>query len=111
MGFADFLSRNPSGKFSPESEEDEKFVINTINEIKHAWLKHLLNPSGIVKPTVNHNHSAESKQLEHNDVTYAKENTLNEQHTFCLNTAKNRSHLTEQNFNSFKNTQLFAIST
>ena len=111
MGFEDYLSRNPSGKLSPESEDDEKFVINTIHEIKHAWLKHILNPSGIVKPTSNHNHSAERKQLEHSDVTHAKENTLNEQHAFCLNIAKNKSHLTERNFNSINHTQLIAITT
>ena len=111
MGFADHLSRNSSGKPSPESEDDEKFGINTIHEIKHAWSKHTLNPSGIAKPTGNHNHSAERKQLEHNDVTHTKGNTLNEQHAFCLNTAKNKSHFTKQNFNSFNNTQLVAITT
>ena len=51
MGFADYLSRNPSGKASPEGEDDEKYVINTIREIKHAWLKHTIKPSEIVKPT------------------------------------------------------------
>ena len=51
MGFADYLSRNPSGKASPESEDDEKYVINTIQEIKHAWLKHTIKPSELVKPT------------------------------------------------------------
>ena len=111
MGFEDYLSRNPSGKSSPENEDNEKLVINTIHEIKHAWSKHTLNPSGMVKPTGNHNQSAERKQLEHNDVTHAKENTLNEQHAFCLNTAKNKSHLTQQNFNPFNNTQLIAITT
>ena len=82
MGFAYYLIRNPSGKPSLEREDDEKLVINTIHDIKHAWLKHILNPSGIVKPTDNHNHSAKRKKLEHNDVTHAKENTLNEQNAF-----------------------------
>ena len=89
MGFVDYLSRNPSGKLSPESEDDEKFIINTIHEIKHVWLKDIIKPSDIVKSTGSHNQLAERKQLEHNDVTHAKENTLIEQHAFCLNTTKN----------------------
>ena len=106
MGFADYLSRNPSGKPSSESEDDQKFVINTIHEIKHIF-----KPSEIVKPTCNHSQLAERKQLEHNDVTHAKENTLIEQHAFCLNTAKNKSLITEQNSNSHNNTKLIAITT
>ena len=110
MGFADYLSRNPSGKASPESEDDEKFVINTIQETKHARLKHTMKPSEIAKPTGNYNQLAESKQLEYNDVTHAKENTLSEQHAFCLNTAKNKLRSIEQNSNSL-NTKLIAITT
>ena len=100
MGFADYLSRNPSGKASSESEDEEK--INTNQEIKHAWLKHTINPSEIVKPTGNYNQWAERKQLERNDVTHAKANTLNEQHAFCLNTAKNKLHSIEQKLISHK---------
>ena len=111
MGFADYLSRNPPGKPSPESEDDEKFVINTIHEIKHAWLKHIIKPSDIVKPTGSHNQLAERKQLEQNDDTHAKENTLIEQHAFCLNTAKNKSLITEQNSNTHNNTKLIALTT
>ena len=54
---------------------------------------------------------AERKQLEHNDVTHAKENTLIEQNAFCLNTAKKKSLITEQNSNSHNNTKLIAITT
>ena len=96
LGFADYLSRYPSGKPSPDSEDDEKFVINTIHEKKHAWLKHIINPSGTEQPTGNHNHSTERKQLEHNDVTHAKENTVNEQHALCPNTVKNKSQLSDK---------------
>ena len=110
MGFADYLRRNPSGKASPESEDDEKYVINTIQEIKHAWLKHTIKQSELVKPTGISNQLAERKQLEHNDVTHAKANTLNEQHAFCLNTAKNKLHSIEQNLNSH-NSKLIAITT
>ena len=56
-GFADYRSRNPSGKPTPESEDDEKFVINTIKEIKHAWLKHIIEPTNTVKPIAYYNHS------------------------------------------------------
>ena len=111
MGFADYLRRNPSGKPSPESEDDKKFVINIIHEIKHACLKHIIEPSDNVKPTGSHNQLAERKQLEHNDVTHAKENTLIEQHAFCINTAKNKSLITEQNSNLHNNTKLIAITT
>ena len=110
MGFAVYLSRNPSVKASPESEDDEKFVINTIQEIKHAWIKHTIKPSEIAKPTGNYNQLVERKQLEYNDVTHAKENTLSEQHVFCLNTAKNKLRIIEQNSNSL-NTKLIAITT
>ena len=111
MGFADYLSRNPSGKPSPESDDDKKIVINTIREIKHAWLKHIIKPSDIVRPTGSHNQLAERKQLEHNDVTHAKENTLIEQHAFFLNTAKKKSLITEQNSNTHNNTKLIPITT
>ena len=111
MGFADYLSRNPSGKPSPESEHDEKFAKNTINEIKHSWLKHTMKPNNDVKPTGYHNQSVERKQIEQNDVTHDKEHTQSEQHSFCLNTAKSKSPLTAQNFNSLNNTQLIAITT
>ena len=60
MGFTDYLSRNPSGKPTPESEDFKKFVINTIHEIKHAWLKHIIEPTNTVKPTGYHNHLLES---------------------------------------------------
>ena len=109
MGFEDYLSRKPSGKPAQESEDDEKFVINTINEIKHAWLKHIFKSNNIVEPT-NHNQSVERKQIEQNDVTHDKENTQSEKHTFCLNTAANRSLLTAQNFNSLNDTKLIAIT-
>ena len=52
MGFADYLSRNSSRKPSTESEDDEKFVIITINETKHEWLKHTIEPNNIVNQLV-----------------------------------------------------------
>ena len=111
MGFADYLSRNLSEKPSPESKDDEKFVTNTINEIKHARLKHTFKPNNNVKPTDYHNQSVERKQTEQNDVTHDKENTQREQHAFCFNAAKSKLPLTAQNFNSLNNTQLIAITT
>ena len=64
MGFADYLSRNPSGKSKPENENDEKFVVNTIPEIKHAWLKHIIEPTGILKITGKIIQSKDSTQNE-----------------------------------------------
>ena len=90
IGFADYLSINPSGKTSPESEDDKKLFINTIHEIKHAWIKHIIKPNNIVKPPGYHNHSVERKQIEQNDVTHDNEYTQSEDHAFCLNTAKNK---------------------
>ena len=47
MGFADYLSRNPTGKPPPPpTEEDKKFVINTINEITFALIKNSLAANG-----------------------------------------------------------------
>ena len=110
MGFADYLSRNPSGKASPEGEDDEKFVINTIQEMKHAWLKHKIKPSEIIKPTGNYNQSAERMHLEHNDVTHAKANKTTEQHAFCLNTDKNKLLSIDQNSDS-NNSKFIEITT
>ena len=111
MGFADYLSRNPSWKPAPGSEDDEKIVINTTNEMKHPCLKHIIKPNNMVKQTGYHNQPVERKQIEQNDVTHDKEKTKSEQNAFCLNTAKNKSLLTAQNFNSLNNTKLIAFTT
>ena len=47
MGFADYLSRNPSGEAIYPSDEDENFVINTIDETKFTLLRTALSPNGV----------------------------------------------------------------
>ena len=44
MGFADYLSRHPSGPPVSINEDDKKFVINVIRGKKHAILKQCLTP-------------------------------------------------------------------
>ena len=83
MGFADYLSRNPSSAPSPINEDDEKFVINLIEEMKHAILKQIINSFGSNKPTGNSNQSESLTQNERNDVTHAKENTHTKESAFC----------------------------
>ena len=110
MGFADYLTRNHSGKPTPESEDNKKFGINTIHEMKHACLKHRIEPNNAVKLTGCHTYLLESKQIEQNDVTHDKQNTRSKEHAFCLYTLKNKLPLTAQNFVSLVNPQLIAIT-
>ena len=82
MGFADYISRNPSGKPTAEIEDEEKFVIKTMHEIKHAWLKHIIEPTTTVKPTGNYIHpldvaNKQNKMTSHTiSKTGAEKNTL-----------------------------------
>ena len=59
MGFADYLSRNPSGEAIQPSDEDKNIVINTIDEINFTRLRNALTPSG-ANETINQN--ADTKQ-------------------------------------------------
>ena len=45
MGFADYLSRNPTGKAPNPNIEDNSFVITTINEITFSLIKNNLTPN------------------------------------------------------------------
>ena len=90
MRFADYLSRHPSGSPTPTNEDDEKFVINLIDEIKHAFLKQNVNPLGSFKPTGKFNQSESSVQNERNDVTHTKENTNTEESAFCHINSRNK---------------------
>ena len=47
MGFADYLSRNPSGVAPTPNIEDNNFVINAIDEIKLNLIKNNLTPNGV----------------------------------------------------------------
>ena len=60
MGFADYLSRNPSGKPALENQDDKKFVKNT--KQKNLPLRHNIEPTEVIKLTGNYNQSNDSKQ-------------------------------------------------
>ena len=90
MGLADYLSRHPSGSPTPINEDDEKFVINLIEEIKHAFLKQNINPLGSSKPTGKFNQSESSVQKEPKDVTHTKENTHTKESAFCHINSRNK---------------------
>ena len=90
MGFADYLSRHPSGSPTPINEDDEKFVIILTEEIKHAVLKQNITPFDSNKPTVKFNQSESSVQNERNDVTHTKENTHTKESAFCHTNSRNK---------------------
>ena len=94
MRLAGYLSKNPFGKPTPENEVDKKFVVNTLQEIKHVWLNHNIEPTGKLKPTGKSTHSNDSTQNEQNDVTRTKQKhshtTLTKQHSFCFNSFNNK---------------------
>ena len=110
MGFADYLSRNPSGAPSSTNEDDEKFVINLIEEMKHAILKQSINSFGSNKPTGNSNQSESSIQNERNDVNHAKENTHTKENAFCHSNSKSKSLLSHSLLTRIK-PKLIAITT
>ena len=63
MGFAEYLSRNPTGKAPEPSEEDQNFVINVIGNIIFALNKNYLAQNGAS------NYSADEKQVNSNEPT------------------------------------------
>ena len=110
MGFADYLSRNPSSDAPPPSDKDKNFVINTIEEIKHALLRANIAPNGAT------NRNTEQKQSY--DVTSTKHAHSNETTAFrqLPHTKQSLSSLRKLNYNSqIKHTRsiqnLVAITT
>ena len=102
MGFADYLSRNPSGVAPTPNIEDNNFVINAIDEIKFNLIKNDLTPNGV------NAHSSDTKQVYINDVIYLNQTRSDQNNVFCLNTHRLQSHsfhpnlLAASNFNSQK---------
>ena len=64
MGFADYLSRNPSQFPPPPSKDDRPFVINTIQTFKYILLRDTLN-----------NFSADNYRTQHDVIKYKARNT------------------------------------
>ena len=88
MGFADYLSRNPSGDPIPPSEEDKNFVINVIDELNFTLIRNTLTPNGAIKAT---NQNADIKQV-NNDVISSKQNNNTAPNAFRLNSIENKLH-------------------
>ena len=110
LGFAYYLSRNPSCEAPPPSDKDENFVINTIEGIKHALLGVNIAPNGAS------NKNTEQKQSY--DVISAKHAHSNETTTFrqLPRTKQSLSSLRKLNYNpQIKHTKsiqnLVAITT
>ena len=113
MGFADYLSRNPSGNAPPPppSEKDKNFVINTINET-FALIKNSITPSGASE------FIADKKLVNSNHVINALQNNSERNNAFCLKQLRNQSLYTSSiafshiNPNSnLSNSKLIAITT
>ena len=84
MGFADYLSRKPTGEAFPPSDEHKnlKHKINTIEETKFFLLRNALTPNGANKST---NQNTDIKQGK-NDAIIPKRVSSKTNNAFCLNT-------------------------
>ena len=111
MGFAVYLSRHTSGSPTPINEENEKLVINLIEENKHAILKQNINPLGSNKPTGKFNHSESSIQNERYDVTHTKENIHIKESAFCHINSRNKLLHSSHSLSSQIKPKLIAITT
>ena len=77
MGFADYLSRHQSGTPPPINEDDEKFVINTTEEIKHAILKqNIIHVAQINQLVITTNRRTQFKMNEMTSHMLKKTHTL-----------------------------------
>ena len=96
MGFADYLSRNPSGVAPTPDIEDNNFVINAIDEIKFNLIKNDLTPNGV------NAHSSDTKQVYTNDVIYLSQTHSDQNNAFSLNTHRLQSHSFHPNLTASK---------
>ena len=86
MGFADYLSRNPSGKAPKPNTEDNYFVINTIDEITFNLIKNDLTPKGA------NVYNADTKQDNLNDVISYNQTHIDQNNAFSLYSHSFQSH-------------------
>ena len=82
MGFADYLSRNPSQPPPPLSKDDTQFILNTNNSIKYF----LLNDT--------------DKYQTRNDVIHNKAHPAQKLNAFCQIRNNNQSLANIPNYNS-----------
>ena len=92
MGFADFLNRHASSATTPVNEDEEKFVVNMIQEIKQFVLKQNISRFGESKLTGHSNQPKVNTQIERNDVVHAKENTHRIERAFFHSNLINKLH-------------------
>ena len=86
MGFADYLSRNPSGNAPPPLHRRKiKTSINTINEITFALIKNSITPNGASE------FIADKKLVNSNDVINPLQNNSEQNNAFCLKQLRNQS--------------------
>ena len=95
----------------PVNNDNEKFVTNVIQEIKHAILNQRINPFRAIKLTGNINQSENNTQNERNDVMHDKLNTHNNESAFCHRSHKNKSPHYSIHSPSKSEQQLIAITT
>ena len=114
MGFADYLSQNPSGKAPKPKTEDNNFVINTIDQITFNLIKNDLTPNGA------NVYNADTKQDNLNDVISYNQTHSDQNNAFSLNSHSFQSHsfqphlLTPSKLNRRKsvyNSEIVAITT
>ena len=85
MGFAVYLSRNPSGELLPPSNKDQNFVFNTIEGFKHPSLRNNLALYRAIKES-ERNLYRQCIDLTNTKHTYTKKNKLFLQQTAFIST-------------------------
>ena len=90
MGFADYLSRNPSQHPPPPSTDDTQFIINTINNFKYILLNDTIEKM-----------SADKYQTQ-NDVISNKAHAAQKTNAFCQSRCTNQSLALAPNFTHSK---------
>ena len=105
MGFADYLSRKTTAEAAPRSDKDKNFVINTIEENKHALLRNNIAP-----------HGANNANKRYNDVINTSHTSTNKTTAFRPSQRSIQSLCSLHNFNSqnkkiISNIKLVAITT
>ena len=110
MGFAEYLSRNPTGEAIPPTDKNN-FVINAIEEIKLFLTRNSLSPNGASnsfspKGAINSTNQNTDIKLDKNDVINRKHASNKTNNAFCLNTLTKQSHINSHSLNLTSNFKL-----